>query len=98
MNAKSVVLEVQTPEQEALLRQFHAYVMEMNELALAAPEGKVLDDCEQAAWARGQEVNREVLQQAVQRRIDAAEKKGRRCDSVDAAKHEKTAGPRRAES
>ncbi len=78
MDAKTVILEVQTPEQALLLRNFHAYVMELDQLALNAPDGEVLDQCELAAVTKGQDINRQTLEQAVQRRINAAEKKGRR--------------------
>jgi hypothetical protein len=78
MKPKVVQFDVTDESQEALLRQFYAYVQEMDKLALSAPPGQVIDACEQMAWQRGQDVSREVLQKAVQRRIDAAEKKGRR--------------------
>jgi hypothetical protein len=78
MSTRNVVLEVTTPEQEALLCRFHAYVMEMEQLALTAPDGQVLDQCEMAAVNKSRDINRAVLEQAVQRRIDAAEKKGPR--------------------
>lgn len=78
MKPKTVELEVNSEAQEALLRRFHAYLREMDELALTAPDGQVLDQCEQLVWQRGQDLQREVLQKAVQGRIDAAEKKGRR--------------------
>lgn len=93
MNAKTVVLEVQSPEQEALLRQFHGFVMEMEQLALTAPNGQVLDQCEAAVVGKGRDIQRQVLQQAVQRRIETAEKKGRCCASVTAGKPGKTAAP-----
>lgn len=78
MNPRTLTLEVDTPEQEVLMRNFHAYVMELDQLALSAPEGEVLDQCETAAVTKGQDINRQTLQQAIQRRIHAAEKKGRR--------------------
>lgn len=78
MKPKIVEFEVNSEAQEALLRQFYAYVQEMDQLALTTPEGQVLDQCEQFVWQRGQNLHREVLQKAVQGRIDAAEKKGRR--------------------
>jgi hypothetical protein len=56
-----------------------AFVTEMNDLALTAPAGHVLDQCEQVATDRGRDLLRDTLQGAVQTRIDAAEvKKGRR--------------------
>ena len=90
MGATTVSLEVSSPEQEALLRQFHGLLQEMEQLALLAPHGQVLDLCEAAVLQRGQEVNRQVLEQAVQQRILALEKKGRRCGPASAADREKT--------
>jgi predicted RNA-binding protein associated with RNAse of E/G family len=78
MDAKTVTLEVHTPEQAELLRNFHAYVLELDQLALSAPDGKVVDECELSAVTKGQDITRQALEQAVQRRINAAEKKGRR--------------------
>lgn len=84
MSRITVSLEVDSPAQESLLRQYHAFLQEMEQLALAAPEGQVLDTCEAAVLQKGQEVNRQVLEQAVQKRIAAVEKKGRRCEAVPA--------------
>jgi hypothetical protein len=90
MSRITVALEVDSAAQEALLRQYHAFLQEMEQLALAAPEGQVLDVCEAAALEKGQEVNRRTLEQAVQKRIAAAEKKGRRCGPVAAGGHDPT--------
>lgn len=84
MSPTTVTLEVTSAEQETLLRRFHAFLHEMQHLALTAPEGHILDVCEAAAVSKGQDVNRQVLQQAVQERIAALEKKGRRCAAVPA--------------
>jgi hypothetical protein len=89
--SRTITLAVNSPEQEALIRQFHALVTEMEQLALAAPEGRVLEQCEAAILERGRQVNRQVLQQAVQQRIDALEKKGRRCGPAAVVDHAKTA-------
>jgi hypothetical protein len=75
MSTISVTLEVSCQEQAALLRQFHGLLQEMHQLALAAPHGQVLDVCEAAVLQRGQEVSRQVLEQAVQQRIATLEKK-----------------------
>jgi len=53
-----------------------AFVTEMHQLALAAPDGQVLDQCEQQALGQGRTLLRSTLQQAVQARIATAEKKG----------------------
>lgn len=78
MKPRTITLEVDTPEQEALLRSYHAYVLELEQLALKARAGEVIDQCEEMAVCKGQDINRQTLQQAIQRRIDQAEKKGRR--------------------
>jgi orotidine-5'-phosphate decarboxylase len=91
MSPITVSLEVDSPEQATLVRQFHAYLQEMQQLALTAPEGRIIDVCEAAVLTKGQDVNRQVLQRVVQERIDALEKKGRRCGSVAAVGRARTA-------
>src|SRR5262245_55002747 len=91
MSRTTVTLEVHSPEQAALLRQFHALVLEMEQLALSAPPGQVSDQCEAAILEGGRQVNRQVLQQGVQQRIEALEKKGRRCGVASAVGRGKTA-------
>ena len=78
MQPRRIVLDVESPEQEELIRKYHAYVMELHHLALTAPAGQVMDQCELAAVTQGRDITRQTLEQAVQRRINAAEKKGRR--------------------
>ena len=53
-----------------------AFVTELHQLALTAPAGHVLDQCEQQALGQGRTLLRSTLQQAVQARIATAEKKG----------------------
>ena len=77
MSRKTVTLEID-PGHEDLLRQYAAFLEEMHDLAAAAPDGSVLDACEGAVIERGREQQRRVLERAVQARLDAAEKKGRR--------------------
>ena len=76
MSRKTISLEID-PEHEDLLRQYADFLEEMNDLAATAPDGSVLEACEDAVIERGREQQRRVLQRAVQARIDAAEKKGR---------------------
>ena len=61
-----------------------AFVPEVHDLALAAPSGHVLDQCEQQATDRGRDLLRSTLEQAVPARIDAAEVKTGRRDAVRA--------------
>ena len=64
-------------ERVAMLRAL-AFVAQMNDLALSAPAGQVLDLCEGQALESGRDLLQATLQQAVQLRIDQAEeKKGR---------------------
>jgi hypothetical protein len=90
MAPKSIILEVDDPAQEQLIRNYHALVMALNDLALTAPDAAVLDQLEEHAIQRGRETLRASLEQAVQRRIDDAEKKGRRSASAPADKSGKT--------
>lgn len=73
----TITLEID-PSHEALLRDYAAFLDEMKSLAATAPDGTVLATCEQAVIQRGREQQRRILQEAVQARIDDAEKKGRR--------------------
>jgi hypothetical protein len=66
------------------MRRTLAMLEEMEQLALTAPDGQVFDLCEEAIVERGRKLQAEMLSQAVHRRIEAAEKKGRRSASVSA--------------
>ena len=73
--------EYRTDAERKAIERAIAFVSEMHDLALMAPSGQVLDQCEQQATDRGRDLLRDTLQEAVQARIDAAEvKKGRRGD------------------
>jgi hypothetical protein len=58
---------------------------EMEQLALTAPDGAVFDLCEDSVIHKGRDLQRQVLTEAVARRIEAAEKRGRRPVSVPPA-------------
>ena len=71
--------EYRTDAERQGIERAIAFIAEMHDLALTAPAGHVLDQCEQQATDRGRDLLRDTLQQAVQARLDAAEvKKGRR--------------------
>jgi hypothetical protein len=93
----TVTMEVPI-EHEPLLRRTLALAEELHQLALSAPEGTVFDACEAAVVSGGRDVQQRLLTEAVARRIEAAEKKGRRSDSVAAVGSKKIAGPRRDNS
>ena len=77
MSRKTIALEIDESD-EAPIRDHAAFLDEMRALAAEAPEGDVLAVCEEAVVERGREHQRRVLRQAVQARIDGAEKKARR--------------------
>ena len=92
-----VTIEVDA-KHEAIVRRALAMAEEMEQLALSAPEGTVFDACERAVVEKGRGFQGQVLAEAVTRRIESAEKKGRRAASVSAAARRKTAGPKNANS
>ena len=53
-----------------------AFVAEMRQLALTAPDGQVISLCEGQALDEGRSLLRRTLRDAVQARIDSAEQKG----------------------
>ncbi len=79
---------------EALVRQLLALNEELQTLALSAPDGTVLDACETAILKKGRDLNQQILADAVARRIETAEKKGRRSASVPVAGPRRTVGGR----
>jgi hypothetical protein len=83
---------------EAIVRRALAMAEEMEQLALTAPDGAVFDACEEAVIQKGRTFQGQVLGQAVARRIDAAEKKGRRSARVRADEKKKIADPKNADS
>ncbi len=98
MPRKTITLEVDNDGQETLVRSYHALVLEMGDLAQSAPPGKVLDQLEELALEKGRETLRATPAQAVQARVDAAEKKGRRRGNARVVRSARTAAPRREPS
>lgn len=77
MARKVISLEIDA-EDEDLIRRYADYVGEMKDLAASAPDGSVLDVCEEAVIEKGREHQRRLLERAAQARLDDAEKKGLR--------------------
>jgi hypothetical protein len=92
MNAK-IIMEVDA-KHEALVRRALAMAEEMEALALTAPDGTVFDACETAVIQKGREFQAGMLGEAVARRIEAAEKKGRRSARARVDERKKTADPK----
>jgi hypothetical protein len=80
------------------VRRALAMFEEMEQLALTAPDGQVFDLCEQAVIEKGRNLQAATLGEAVARRVEAAEKKGRRSGSARAVARKKTEGPSRGVS
>jgi hypothetical protein len=78
---------------EKSVRRALAMFEEMEQLALTAPDGQVFDLCEQAVIEKGRTLQAQTLGEAVARRVEAVEKKGRRSGSARAAARKKTAAP-----
>jgi hypothetical protein len=93
--SQKVTIEVDA-RHEALVRRALALAEEMEQLALTAPDGTVFDACEEAVVRKGRQLQGQVLADAVARRIEAAEKKGRRSAPVTAAARRRTAGRKSA--
>lgn len=89
MDAK-VMIEVE-PQHEAAVRRALALAQEMEQLALTAPDGEVFGICEDAVVEKGRKLQSAVLGEAVARRIEFAEKKGRRSGSAPVDGSSKTA-------
>lgn len=83
---------------EPLVRKLLALHEELHALALAAPDGTVLDACETAAVPKGRDLTNQILADAVARRVEAAEKKGARSAPARAAGRRRTGGRRPANS
>ncbi len=91
-----VTIEVDA-KHEAIVRRALAMAEEMEQLALSAPEGTVFDACEDAVIQKGRTFQGQVLGEAVARRIEVAEKKGRRSASARADARRKIADPKNAD-
>lgn len=89
-----VMIEVDA-RHEAMVRRVLAMQEEMEQLALTAPDGTVFDVCEGAVIEKGRNLQAQMLGELVARRIETAEKKGRRSASANVGARKKTEGPSR---
>jgi hypothetical protein len=90
--SQTVTIEIPASS-EVLVRQLLALHEELQALALSAADGTVLDVCEAAVVPRGRELTKNILGDAVTRRIEATEKRGRRSGSAPVGEPRRTAGP-----
>jgi hypothetical protein len=91
--ASTMTIEIPA-DSETLVRRFVALIEELNNLAVSAPDGTVLNACEVAVVEKGRELNKQILEDAVARRVETAEKRGRRFAFACAVGPRKTAAPR----
>lgn len=67
--------EYRSEAERVAIERAIAFITQMNDLALSAPPGQVLDICELQALTAGRDLLRVSLQQAVQASADRAEEK-----------------------
>jgi hypothetical protein len=72
----TLTIEYRDENERLALEQAIAYVAQLRQLALTAPDGTVLAACEQHALADGRALLRSTLAAALDSRIEAAEHKG----------------------
>jgi hypothetical protein len=80
---ETLTITVHTPAQRLAVEHALAIAQELDAVTEAAAPGQVLDCCEEAAVAKGQEFTRTLLQQTLQQFVDRQEKK-EACVSVPA--------------
>jgi len=91
-------LVAETPFQRLMMERALAMAKEMEQAGNAAADGRVLDELETLAMARGRDFTRGALEGALQLQVDELEKKLRTAATADAAKDGVTKGPRHAKS
>ena len=94
--AATVMMEVPA-ERERLVRRLLALTDELEQLALTAPDGTVFEACETAVVQGGRDLSSQILADTVARRIEAAEKKGRRSASAPADARRRIEGRKSAD-
>jgi hypothetical protein len=87
-----VTIEVDARFEDGVRRAL-AMLEEMEQLALTALDGQVFDVCEGAVIEKGRRFQAATLGYAVARRVESAEKKGRRSACAPAVARKKTEGP-----
>jgi hypothetical protein len=93
-----VTMTAWTPLQQLMMEKALAMAEELERAGAAAADGRVLEDLEALAVARGREFTRGALEGALQRQVDEVEKKLRLAASADAVKGGVTRERRRVRS
>jgi hypothetical protein len=92
---ETITLTLRSPVERLLVEQALVMAQELRAATSAAEPGKVLECCEEAAVAQGQQLTRLALQSAAQEYIEGLEKKLRHCAPAVAAGGGKTKVPTR---
>jgi hypothetical protein len=72
----TLIINYQDESERLALEQAIAYVTDLRQLAIEAPDGTVLDSCEDLALDKGRALLRSTLAAALQSRIARDEQKG----------------------
>ena len=72
----ALTIEYRDEQERLALEQAIAYIAQLRQLALTAPDGAVLAACERHALADGRALLRSTLAAALDSRVEAAEQKG----------------------
>lgn len=91
-------LVAETALQRLMMERALAMAKELEAVGDAAPDGRVLDELETLAMARGRDFTCGALEGALQRQVDELEKKLRTAEFADVASGVGTKGIRRAKS
>ena len=91
----AAALDAMTPLQRLIVERALALAKELEATAGSAPTGQVIDRCESLLLGAGREFLRRALEDTLQARVDALEKKGRPAGPAPAARPAATRGGRR---
>ena len=93
MNAAT--LDGLTPLQRTIVERALVLAKELEAAAGAAPDGQIIDRCESYLLGSGRDFLRRALEDTLQARVDALEKKGRPAGPAPAARPAGTRADRR---
>jgi hypothetical protein len=81
----AATFDTMTPLQRLIVERALALAKELETTAESAPDGQIIDRCESLLLGNGREFLRRALEDTLQSRVDALEKKGSRAGSAPVA-------------
>jgi hypothetical protein len=81
----AATLDAMTPLQRLIVERAFALAQELEATAGSAPHGQIIDRCESFLLGNGREFLRQTLEDTLQARVDALEKKARPAGSAPVA-------------